>query len=115
VAVDGVEAETHRDHREVGAARRAPGVDLCGEGAGAVTVERHVLRAEVLDGPAVPVDAVAQPFPRVACAVGAAAEEDEAVSEAGGAVVPLTATPWRLLPTGSTPLRRGSLPHASGL
>src|SRR4051812_7945343 len=63
-----------------------PTVDLCREVAHAAARKRHVIGAEVLDRPAQALDAVAQPFPGSGGVVDTAAEEDEAVREAGGPV-----------------------------
>src|ERR1700733_10756109 len=52
VAVDGVQAEAHGDHREVGPACLAPGIDLGREIARGALRPRDILPAEVFDRPA---------------------------------------------------------------
>src|SRR3954468_3863301 len=86
VSVGGVEAEAHRDQGNMRATRLLPRVDLCREPAYTPARKHHVISAEVVDRPAQTLDAIAQPFPSSDGVVDAAAEEDEAVREAGGPV-----------------------------
>src|SRR5438045_1836374 len=74
----------------MGATCLPPGVDLCCEAADTGAGKRHVIGTEVLDRPAQALDAIAQPFPG-SDGIAAAAEEDEAVREAGGSVERLLA------------------------
>ena len=87
MAVDGLEAEAHGDHREVGAACLALGIDLGREIARGALRTHDILRAELLDRPAEAADAIAQPFPGVDGAVDVPADEYEAVRETGGSIV----------------------------
>ena len=86
MAVDGVQAQSHGDHRDMGTTGLAPCIDLRREVADAAPRKHHIVPAEVLDRPAEAGDAITQPFPGVDDVVDAAAEEDEAVRQAGGPV-----------------------------
>ena len=48
MAADRIEAQTHRDYGEMGAARLAPGIDLGRELADVGSTQRHIVTAEVL-------------------------------------------------------------------
>ena len=87
MAVDGVKAEAHGDHREVRAACLAPGIDLGREIARGVLRAYDILRAELLDRPAEAPHAVAQPSPGVDGVVDVPADEYEAVRETRGSIV----------------------------
>src|ERR1035437_4135270 len=87
MAVDGVQAEAHGDHGQVGPACSSPGIEFGREVAWASLWTRDVLRAELLDRPAEGAHAIAQSFPGVGGAVDVAADEDEAVRETGGSIV----------------------------
>jgi hypothetical protein len=52
VTVDGVQAEAHRDHREMGASCLTPGTDLSRHVGCAAGTNRHIVRAKVFDRPA---------------------------------------------------------------
>ena len=87
MAVDGIQAEAHGDHREVGSARPAPRIDLGREAAWSALRTRDILRAEVFDRPAEAAHAIAQPFPGADGVGDVTADEDEAVYQACGPIV----------------------------
>ena len=86
MAVDGVQAEAHRDHRDMGTTCLAPGIDRRREVACAAPRSPHIFSSEVFDRPAEAAHAITQPFPGVDGVAGVATEEDEAVREPGGPV-----------------------------
>ena len=86
MAVDGVQAEAHRDHRDMGTPGRAPCIELRREAANAPLRKRDIVGAEVFDRPTQAGDAITQPPPGVDAVVDAATEEDEAVRQPGGPV-----------------------------
>ena len=71
VAVDGVQAEAHRDHRDMGSTCLAPGIDLRRDLAYIAPREHHIVPAEVLDRSAEAAHAITQLFPRVDAVVDA--------------------------------------------
>jgi Luciferase-like monooxygenase len=80
VGLDRIEAETHRDHRDMRTTNLAPGIDLGRELAHALARERRKVRTEVVHGPAKAAHALTHLFPR-GDAVVEAATEYEAIGE----------------------------------
>src|SRR6202044_823399 len=87
MAIDGVQAQAHSDHREGGPPPAAPPTDPARPIATPPLRTHDILRAELLDRPAEAAHAIAQPLPGVDGAVDVAADEDEAVRETGGSIV----------------------------
>ena len=89
--VDGVQAAAHGHDGHVCPARPLPRVDLGGEFVDLTPGQHHILAAEGFSRPAPLAHQIPDPVPGVGGVVDAAAEEDEAVAEAGCSVECLVA------------------------
>jgi hypothetical protein len=83
VSLGGGQTEAHRDHRSVGTACLAPGIDLRHQVAYAALGKGDVLRAKILARPVEPPQAITQSIPGADGVVDAASEEYEAVRKPG--------------------------------
>jgi hypothetical protein len=86
VAIDGVQATTHRVHRHVGTTRLSPRIDFGCELANARPTQHDPVRAEVFDRPTVAAHAITQQSPVAHDLLGGTTEENETVREPGSPV-----------------------------
>jgi hypothetical protein len=77
VALYRIQAETLRDHRHMDTTRISPGLDLPRKLSYIASAQRHILPAEVCDGPAELAHSIANPLPSIDRLIDAAVEEDE--------------------------------------
>ena len=80
---DRVQAQTHRDNSDMGAACVAPGVNLTGECVYVGPTERDIVTTEFVDGSSDVAHPLAQLLPRVDGMVDPAPEEEKAVRKPG--------------------------------
>ena len=85
MAVDGVQAEAHGDHRKMGTTCLAPHVQLGLEVVDAAGMS-HVLTAEVFDRPAQSGYLLAHTRPSIDASGDVPTMEDEAIGETGRAI-----------------------------
>jgi len=89
MGINRVQAEPHRDYRNMRSTCLTPAVDLGCEVADVTARNnRDILRAEFLDGPAMAADAITQSIPSGDSVIDATPKEDEAVRYASPGQLP---------------------------